>query len=246
MTRSFILHVPPGNAVANRPLILVYHASTASAATTEQNTDFRSVANQTGELVAYMQGYKNTWNEGTGHSPAATLHIDDVGYSAATIALIEQLVPFDHNRVVATGFSNGALMVEYLGCQLASELALIVPVEGELPDVDSASCAPARPVSVYEIHATADSVIPYSGGSFTGVYGGTTVLSAPASVARWAQLDLCSTTPTLTPSSSITLTTYTSCQNGVTATLRTIVGGSPVWGSNIGWLVDSAASALPT
>jgi polyhydroxybutyrate depolymerase len=245
MARTFILHVPPGPAVATRPLVLVYHAATVSAATTAKDTDFEQVADQSGDLVAFMQGYKNSWNDIAGHSPATLAHVDDVGYTAASIALIEQLVSFDHRRIVAAGFSNGALMVEYLGCQLANELALIVPVEGELAVTDSDDCAPARPISVYEIHGTADTQIPYDGGYFTGVYGDTTVLSAPANVERWAQLDQCAPMPTTTtPSSTITLTAYSSCRNGVTATLRTIIGGNHVWGSNIGLLVGNAAAAL--
>jgi len=247
MVRSFILRVPPGPVVANRPLVLVYHAATVSAATTEHATDFAQVGDQTGGLVAFMQGYENSWNEGAGSSPAALAHVDDVGYTAASIALIEQLVPFDQNRIVATGFSNGALMVEYLGCQVAGQLALIVPVEGELPVVDSNSCAPARPISLYEVHGTADTQIPYNGGYFHGVYGGTTVLSAPANVARWSQLDECAAGPVTTqPSSSIKLTAYSFCQGNATATLRTIIGGNHVWGSNIGLLVSAAASALPS
>jgi polyhydroxybutyrate depolymerase len=247
MVRSFILHVPPGPVVANRPLVLVFHAATVSAATTERVTDFAQVADQTGEVVAFMQGYKNTWNEGAGQSPAALAHIDDVGFTAAAVPLIEQLVPFDHNRIVATGFSNGALMVEYLGCQLAGVLNLIVPVEGELAVVDSDSCAPARPISLYEVHATADDEIPYNGGYFHGVYGGTTVLSAPANVARWAQLDQCATPPVVTtPSPSLQLTAYSTCHGGATATLRTIIGGGHAWGSNIGVLVSAAAAALPS
>jgi len=245
LPRTLILHVPPGPAVRNRPLILVYTAATASATETENSTDFAQVADRTGEIVAFMQGYQNSWNEGTGVTPARQAHVDDVAYTAASIAMIEGLVAFDHRRIAAVGFSNGALMVEYLGCQLAGQLAVIVPVEGELPTVISQGCDPTRAVSVYEIHGTADSEIPYGGGSFRGSWGGiVTVLSAPASVARWAQLDGCDMTPTTTsPSSSISLTTYASCQGATTAVLRTIIDGGHVWGSNIGELV---AAAMPS
>jgi polyhydroxybutyrate depolymerase len=236
--RSFIVHVPPNPARANRPLILVFHGANDSDGSTAKATDFERVADQHGEVVAFLQGYKDTWNEGAGHTPAERAHINDVAFTSAAIAKIETLVTFDHKRIVAAGFSNGALMVEYLGCRLAQELSLIVPVEGELPTSVSANCSPARPVSVYEIHATADNVIPYNGGPFHGVGGGTTVLSAPASVARWARLDHCSLTPTVTsPSPGIKLTAYARCRGSATVTLRTIEGGSHQWGDNIGLLV---------
>ena len=88
------------------------------------------------------------------------------------------------------------------------------------------------------MHGTADGSIPYGGGSFSGVGGGTTVLSAPASAARWARLDRCSATPKVTyPFSSIKLSRYSKCHRGVSVTLRTIVNGTHEWGGNIGTLV---------
>jgi polyhydroxybutyrate depolymerase len=240
-SRSFILHVPPQPAAASRPLILVFHGAEDSDASTAQGTDFEQVADANGEVVAFLQGFEDTWNEGAGHTPAEQAHVNDVAFTAAAIAKIESLVPFDHQRIVAAGFSNGALMVEDLGCRLAQEVSLIVPVEGELPASVSATCDPARPVSVYEIHATADGVIPYGGGPFHGVGGGTTVLSAPASAARWAALDGCAQTPTTSsPTSGIRLTDYGGCRGRVTVRLRTIEGGAHQWTSDIGQLVTQA------
>jgi polyhydroxybutyrate depolymerase len=246
MTRTLILHVPPGPTVPNRPLVLVYHGNLDTAANTIKQTNFEQASNKSGYLVAFLQGYSNSWDNVVGSSPAVKAHIDDVGFTTTAIATIAGLAPFDQNRIAAVGFSAGALMVEYLGCVLAGTLALIVPVEGQLPVTIASSCAPSRALSVYEIHGTADTAIPYNGGYFHGVYGGTTVLSAPASVARWAQLDQCGSTPsTSSPSSSIKLTSYTGCANGTSAVLRTIVGGGHVWGSNIGQLVAHAIPAGP-
>jgi polyhydroxybutyrate depolymerase len=242
--RSLILHVPPGAPVANRPLILVYHGATDTAGYTERITDFDKVANKNGDLVAFMQGYDNSWNEDAGSTPAHQARINDVAFTAAAIKKLETLVPFDHNRIAAAGFSNGALMVQDLGCKLAGSIAVIVPVEGELPVSVSKTCKPSRAIEVYEIHGTADTAIPYKGGSFHGVDGGTTVLSAPASLARWATLDVCSNKPaTSSPSRGIKLTTYRSCHRKVTVVLRTIVGGVHQWGGNIGELVSAAIPA---
>jgi polyhydroxybutyrate depolymerase len=241
--RSFLLHVPPNPAVHNRPLILVFHGAEDSDESTAHSTDFEKVADQVGEVVAFLQGYEDTWNEGAGHTPAEQAHVDDVAFTSAVIAKIEGLVTFDHARIAAAGFSNGALMVEYLGCRLAGQLAVVVPVEGELPVTVAAGCSPSRPISVYEVHGTADAVIPYGGGPFHGVGGGTTVLAAPASVARWAALDDCSRAPSVTtPAAGVTLTAYTACRGHATVTLRTIAGGTHQWGSSIGLLVTEALS----
>jgi len=241
LSRSLILHVPPHAAIARRPLLLIYHGITDTAGGTEQQTDFTQVADRTGELVAFMQGYENSWNEGTGNSPAARAHINDVGYTLAAIAKLEGRVTFDHARIVAVGFSNGALMVEDLGCRIAGRLAMIVPVEGELAVTMARSCRPARQISVYEVHGTADTAIRYGGGPING--NGAVVLSAPKSIARWAQLNHCAARPVTSPTrSSIKVTTYSRCRRSVTTRLRTIVGGVHQWGSNIGEIV---ASVLP-
>jgi polyhydroxybutyrate depolymerase len=239
--RRLILHVPPGSTKVNRPLILVYHGALDTASNTISETDFEQVANQHGQLVAFMQGYANTWNEGAGHTPAEQANIDDVAYTSAAITKVEGFVRFNHAHIAAVGFSNGALMVEDLGCRLAQRLALIVPVEGELPVSVSATCAPARPISVLEIHGTGDQAIPYAGGPFAGVGGGTTVLSATQSVARWAALDGCSSTPTMrTPDPSYRLTTYSGCPKGISVALRTITNGGHVWTASIGEIVTQA------
>lgn len=242
LLRCLILYVPPNPPVKNRPLVLVYHGATDTAASTEQGTNFESEAKKTGEVVAFLQGYSNSWNDDAGSTPASRANVNDIGFTTSSIGKIERLVTFDHKKVVAAGFSNGALMVQLLGCRIAKKLALIVPVEGEIPVNVSKTCAPAVPISVYEIHGTADSAIPYGGGTFIGYGGGSiTVLSAPQTVALWASLDKCSSTPTNTyPSQSIKITTYSSCKDSVHSQLRTIYGGVHQWGNNIGQLVWAA------
>lgn len=243
LRRIFIVAVPPVASSANRALVLVYHGAGDTAVSTMQDTNLLETLRARGDLVAFLQGYQDTWNEGTGDSPAALAHVNDVAYTVAVLDRLRQLVYFDPSRVAAVGFSNGALMVEDLGCRLATRFSLLVPVEGELATETSSSCAPKRPESVYEIHGTADPAIPYDGGSFVGPAGGTTVLSAPDSVARWAQLDGCSIGPvTSTPSGTVSITAYSECRDGVSVVLRTIVGGVHAWPPNIGQLVVQALS----
>jgi polyhydroxybutyrate depolymerase len=236
--RSLVLHVPPNPPVAHRPLLLIYHGITDTAQSTEQDTDFSEVADQNGEVVAYLQGYDDSWNEQAGGTPAALAHVNDVAYTTAVIKKLEGLLSFDHSRIVAVGFSNGALMVEDLGCRIAQELEYVIPVEGELAVSTSTTCHPARPISVYEIHGTADTAILYNGGLIEG--HSPVVLSAPASVARWAHLDHCRTPPSTSfPSSSIKLTTYAGCRNHASVVLRTIIGGVHQWEPDIGEVVAS-------
>ena len=239
LERTLIVHVPPGRVVASRPLLLIFHGRGNTARSTEQGTDFKAVADATGEVVAYLQGVNNAWND-QAHPHVDPVQPNDVAFASAAITAVERHVVFDHARVVAVGFSNGALMVEDLGCRLAARLAMIVPVEGELAQRQSAHCAPAKAISVYEVHGTADTAIPYAGGQFGGS-DGPVELSAPKSAARWAALDRCAATPRHTaPSASIRLATYHGCRHSVVVTLRTIVGGVHQWEPDIGRVVHAA------
>lgn len=240
-SRTLILHVPPaadkGGAL---PLLLVYHGALDTAAATESSTDFNRVADERGMYVAYLQGYQDTWNEGAGHTPAEVAGVDDVAFTKDALAAIEGAVDVDRTRVGATGLSNGALMTQLLGCRLADRLHVIIPVAGPLPVSIAKTCAPSRPVSVLEVHGTADESIPYDGGGFAGVGGGTTVLSAPDSVARWASLNHCSSTGATTSAGSVRTTSYPRCAAGATVALRTLVGGGHGWPGDIGELAADA------
>ncbi len=231
--RSYILYAPPG-AATRRPLVLVYHGAEGTAEGTAQETDFMQAADQFGFDVAFMQGYKDTWNEGAGGTPARVAHINDVEFTSLALSQIEQSYSIDSTRVAAAGFSNGALLAELLGCRLAGRLAVVVPVEGPLPVSISPSCRPAQPISVLEIHGTADQTIPYGGGHFDGVGGGTTVLSAPASAARWASLDGCTHhIQTVNAAQGAVLTTYSPCRNRVVVQFRSLNRGHN-WPPDVG------------
>ncbi len=234
--RTYLLYVPPGDSSKHLlPLVLVYHGALDTAARTTGETDLLNIAEHSHNMIlVFPQGVGDTWNEGAGHTPAEQAGVNDVAFTAAILRRVEAHYYVNPRFVVATGFSNGALLTEYLGCRLAGELTLIVPVEGQLPASVSSTCRPAAPINVYELHGTADHAIPYGGGGFNGVGGGTTVLAAPASVARWASLDGCSTRPQTAASGGVTLTRYGSCHGHVSATLATIDGGQHQWPSKFG------------
>lgn len=241
--RSYLIYAPSTR--DPRPLVLVYHGALATAAETARQTDLLQVARQRGLIVAFLQGYGDTWNEGAGHTPAERAHVDDVAFTTAVLHQIESRHRVDRSRIAATGMSNGALLTELLGCRLAAKLTLIAPVEGELPVSVSSGCDPQRPISVFEVHGTADHTIPYTGGPFAGVGGGTTVLSAPASAARWAALDRCGSQPQGSSSGVSALAAYSGCRGGVSVTLDSITGGGHGWLPDIGVVVANFLAAHP-
>ena len=237
--RSMLVHAPAHSGAL--PLVLVFHGAGDTAEGTASATDFEHVGDQHGFIVAFLQGYENTWNEGAGHTPAEVAGIDDVAFARAAVERIEWMLPVDRERVAAVGFSNGALMVDLLGCRMADVVDLIVPVAGPLPVSVASSCSPSRPVSVLQVHGTADDSIPYDGGPFAGIGGGTTVLSAPAAAQRWAALDGCNAQATTTqPSDGVRVTSYGGCRAGASVQLRTLLGAGHGWPADIAELVADA------
>jgi polyhydroxybutyrate depolymerase len=238
LVRDYLLYLPPGGA-KDSPLTLVYHGADATAEQAVGETDFVQAAAKDGSVVAFLQGYDDTWNEGAGDTPAHAAGMNDVEFTADVLHQIEQHHSIDPTRVAAAGFSNGALLAELLGCRLAGSLTLIVPIAGPLPVSVSPGCRPKLPISVLEMHGTADDAIPYAGGRFYGVGGGTTVLSAPASAARWAKLDGCRKQSKSSEASSqpAEITSYTGCREHVAVALRTLEGVGHGWPEHIGTLV---------
>jgi polyhydroxybutyrate depolymerase len=248
--RTYLLYVPPGDGTNHPlPLVLVFHGAGDTAAHTVDETDLPNIAQHSHNMIlVFPQGYENSWNEGTGGTPAAQAKVNDVAFVAMILRRVEAHYAVDRRRVVATGFSNGALLTEDLGCALSSQLTMIAPVEGELPQTIAAKCRPAAPLSVLEVHGTADSAIPYTGGGFTGVGGvpGPRVLSAPNSAERWAALDRCPGKPNSKTTGQVTFATYGSCEDRVTVTLATVNGGQHAWPSGFGPTLAKAISTMST
>jgi polyhydroxybutyrate depolymerase len=86
---------------------------------------------------------------------------DDLGFVEALLDHLESTMCVDRNRVYATGFSNGAMLVYTLGMALSQRFAAIAPVEGGVhPGFLS---RPEVPVALLEIHGTQDVTVPING-----------------------------------------------------------------------------------
>jgi polyhydroxybutyrate depolymerase len=246
LQRSYLLYLPPGGA-KHSPLVLIFHGADSTAEDAATESDFVPVFAQKGIVVAFLQGYDDTWNEEAGDTPAHAAHINDVEFAAAVISHIESRYSIDRTRVAAAGISNGALLTELLGCRLAGSLTVIAPAAGQLPVSVSPTCKPSRPISLLETHGTNDESIPYDGGRFYGVGGGTTVLSAPANARRWSALDHCSRSSESSVSAPqpTLLSTYSGCRQGVVVELRSLEGAGHEWAQDAGVLIAEFLSEHP-
>jgi polyhydroxybutyrate depolymerase len=160
--------------------------------------------------------------------------VDDVAYLTAVIQDMQARYPIDPKRIFIVGHSNGGFMAHRMACDRASMIAAILSLAGAQWE-NPANCAPSEPVTVVELHGTADTTIAYGGGTIAQGDGGLVAFpSAPQTVATWASKNGCSTVITdagptynfdqLIPGNQTTVERYSDCPMG-DVELWSILGG---------------------
>jgi polyhydroxybutyrate depolymerase len=226
--RTATLHVPAiYDATKAAPLVLAFHGFTETGAGERARSHFDLLADTEGFLVAFPEGLGNSWNGGACCGTAMTNKVDDVGFARALVAKIAEDYCVDPKRVFATGFSNGGFLSHRIGCEAADVFAAAAAVSG---DQTTTPCAPPRPVSVVQIHGTADPVVPYAGSAFLGFP------SVADSIGGWAARDKCGTTTTETlRDGSAHCSNYDGCPAGTEVILCTIDNWGHDWPGTNGW-----------
>jgi polyhydroxybutyrate depolymerase len=221
------------------PLVLMLHGYTASGVLEESYLNLTPLSDARGFLYAYPDGRKDAlgygfWNATDACCGSGDRTVDDSAYLSGLIGEIRTRYSVDAKKVFFIGHSNGGFMSYRMACDHADQIAAIASLAGAMFD-DVTQCHPSEPVSVLQIHGTADTTINYMGGMIQNhAYP-----SAATSVLDWATFDGCATTPDAAPppldlESSLpgdetTVTAYgTGCRPGGRAELWTIQGGSHI------------------
>ena len=188
LPRTYQVHVPAG---LDHPagLVINLHGAGATGSGQAALTNYDAVADQHGFVVAYPDGIDFSWADGRGASIPDRQGVDDVGFLVALADRLSHDYGIDPGRVFATGMSAGAFMATRLACERADVVSAIAPVAGTLGT--AFPCAPSRPVSVMEVHGSADPVVPFGGGTMLGRGGYSDIVAAPAMAERWRALDGC-------------------------------------------------------
>lgn len=229
--RQYKVHVPPGyDPRVPTPVVFCLHGLAQNAVMfCVTGAEFPKKADETGFVLVMPNGYSSSWNAGTCCGAASTEKLDDVALMRAILGEVQTHVNVDPRRVYASGLSNGGYMSYRLACDAADVFAAVAPGAaaigintiggGTNPASDFTECNPSEPVSVLDIHGTADGLVPYS-------------LQAPT-LALVTSKDQCGTTtlPAQAPTSAgdTTCVSYSGCPAGVEVTACTIQGGGHCW-----------------
>jgi polyhydroxybutyrate depolymerase len=157
--RNVHVHVPTALAGAHAPLVVAFHGAGANGTFMERYSGLSQVADKNGFIVAYPSAWGShpMWSL----NDQATNGPQDRAFVSDLLDRMEDAFCVDPQRIYATGVSNGGGFVARMGCELSERFAAIAPVAGgykAIPDCDA-----DRPVSVLEIHGTADRAVPYHG-----------------------------------------------------------------------------------
>jgi polyhydroxybutyrate depolymerase len=234
--RPATVFVPSGYDPATpAPLLVLLHGYSATGALQELYFNFKPLADERGFLFVHPDGLidandENFWNATDACCGFVGPEVDDSAYLIGLVDEISEKFNVDPKRVYFAGHSNGGFMSHRMACDHADRVAAIMSLAGATW-ADSSQCQPSEPVSVVQVHGTADDVILYEGGDLFG----STYPSAGDSVAYWAGVAGCDpTAPAATPLDIAIqpseLTAFTGCTPGVGVELWTIEGGAHIPG----------------
>ncbi|MBO0868143.1 MAG: hypothetical protein J2P15_06220, partial [Micromonosporaceae bacterium] len=174
------------------PLIVALHGYSSNSAELASYFKLPAQAEQRGFLLALPDGTvdpdgKRYWNATNACCDFHRGGVDDSAYLSQLIDTVKREYTVDSARVFVVGHSNGGFMTHRMACEHAGQITAIASLAGVLW-TDPALCHPSRPVSVLQIHGTADETIGFNGGS-NGP--GRDFPGAEQTVARWRSMDGC-------------------------------------------------------
>lgn len=151
----------PGSKGPRGAVVMLHGAGSTGDYVRSTVTDFQRRADAAGHVALFPNGSGTPagyyWNAGTCCGIGDIVAADDVGFLDAAAAELRERVCVD--RVVAAGFSNGAMMALRWSCE-GDAVDAVLAASGPLL-VDG--CA-GDPTPVVYVHGTDDPIVPLAGG----------------------------------------------------------------------------------
>lgn len=196
--RKALLHLPPIPSIATKvPLVVNLHTLAESAEQEAKLTGMSDLADIEGFIVVYPDGLLPgnvepwlplgigfSWNGGTCCPKACSEKVADVQFMRDLVTYVKEhvgnltggILEVDTKRVFGSGASNGAFMMNRVGCEAPELFAAIAPVAGPIGNgtsivwgSDSYSCPiPKRPLPTIYFHGTSDPLVPWGGNPLLG------------------------------------------------------------------------------
>lgn len=176
------------------PLLILLHSASTSGAHQEHYMKLGPVAKKNGLIYIAPDGTVNPegkrfWNASKSCCNKYKQEVDDIAYINSLIDEISAKFPVDPKRIYLIGHSNGAFMSFAYACK-TNKVAAIVAIAGAMDS--NSDCTPSSPVSLLNIHGTADKTIKVNG----GVMNNSPYTSAALTMKTIAAVNKCSNSNT--------------------------------------------------
>ena len=219
--RSYEVYRPVGTvAPEGLPVVLDFHGYTSTSAQQRSISGIQQLADNEIYLGVWPQGSGSvpSWNGGIlCCGEAYSQQVDDVGFVRALVNALAEETQIDSARIYATGLSNDGAITHRLACEAADLFAAAAPAGFPIPMLPLSSCQPSRPIAVGMVMGLTDVLVPYSGW----------IGNAQDTLAQWRNVNGCGSgepDEVIALSGAGTCEIYTSCSEGVTTRLCSIVG----------------------
>ena len=264
--RTYLYYIPSGYDGSKAvPLLFSFHGLGSTGDEQRDLTRFDELAEQEGFIAVFpdatvldredypeaelppLTGAEIQWNLGA-ESLQYYAGIDDVGFAADMVNWFETNYNIDTGRIYSTGMSDGALFSYLLAFNLTGTFAAIAPVCAPMPW--GFGNLTTSPITVIEMHGTADPILSYDG---YGGSGGNVTYSVDQTIAYWCGINNISTEPVETKWGStasdptvVTRYAYDGGTNGTEVILFKVDGGGHTWPGGPQYLPDTFIGKVTT
>lgn len=185
--RSYLV-TRPDSCQRNCPVVFDLHGYNNTPAGQQATSGLDAKGEANGYITVYPAGIGNSWNAGQGArgccGDAQAQNIDDVGFLRAVAAAVQADYPVNGRRLYLSGWSNGCALAQRASVEASDVFAATACTGFYLLTRPKAL---PRPISVTEIHALGDAVVPYRA---TPLWPG-----AQGNRQRWTSLNGCTDAP---------------------------------------------------
>jgi polyhydroxybutyrate depolymerase len=225
--REYVLYVPRSyDRSRPTPLVISMHGAGLWGAAQRDISRWNELADRKGFIVVYPSGVGGNGVRVWRAEPGEGL-TKDVRFISDLIDTLSVAYNVDSTRIYANGLSNGGGMSFALSCTLSDRIAAVGMV-GAAQTLPWRWCTDEKPVPMIAFHGTADSAVPYNGGS-SWISPGQWP-NVPNWVANWAKRNRCGSNPLESKAApDVTRREYTGCADDAAVVLYTIQGGGHTW-----------------